>query len=121
MFKATTEQIKEAQVIATRLGVSTLYVNDKGEFFSSENAALQSVEGDSQRLQIVEARKAVAGNEADEDGDDLALELAEIKALNTVDDVDAMLSVEEEGANRAVIVAALMARREELEAQDDQN
>lgn len=37
---------KEAQKIGKQLGVSELFVNTKGEFFTQENLALFSVKGD---------------------------------------------------------------------------
>lgn len=51
-MKITDEQKTKGIEIATGLKITVLYINDKGEFFTSENLAQLSVAGDKRSTKI---------------------------------------------------------------------
>lgn len=50
-MKATKNQIEKGREQAERLKVTILYINNKGEYFTSENLAQLSVKGDKKKYQ----------------------------------------------------------------------
>lgn len=105
-MKITDEQRAKAQELAEKLKVSKLYVNDKGEYFTSENLAQLSVEGNKKKYQKLDFAPV-----ANEEADDI---FAQIKALQTVEEVQAILDAEIEGAGDAELMDACEARINEL-------
>ena len=107
-MKVTNEQIEKGKGIAVRLKTNVLYVNESGEYFSRENLAQLSVKGDKKKYQKLDYSTVLAESNAD------AEELAEIAALQTIDEVQAILDLELEGAGRKSIIEASKARIKEL-------
>ncbi|NDV93543.1 hypothetical protein D0T84_01250 [Dysgonomonas sp. 521] len=107
-MKANQKQIEKGKSIAKQLKTDTLFINDKGEYFTSENRAQLSVNGDKKKYQKLDYSTSFS-NENDE-----AEELAEIKALQSVDEVQAILDLELEGAGRETIIKACEDRIAEL-------
>lgn len=102
------EEIKnKGQKFAEQMKVSVLYVNEKGEFFSSENLAQLSVKGDKKKYEKLDFTPVV---------EDPALEVSVemIQSLQTVEEVQAILDAEIEGAGDADIMDACEARIKEL-------
>jgi hypothetical protein len=110
-MNATNEQIEKGKELAEKLKVTVLYINDKGEYFTSDNLAQLSVKGDKKKYQKLDYSAAVK----DEIEDD---EIQEINKLQTVEEVQALLDIELEGENRSDVVEACKSRIEELENQE---
>lgn len=106
-MKATEEQFEKGKAIAEKLKVNTLFINEGGEYFTSENLAQLSVKGDKKKYQKLEFTTSAATEENEE--------LAEINALTTVEEVQAILDLELEGAGREEIIKACEDRIKELE------
>ena len=67
MIKVTDAQKKEGAAIAKRLGVKSLFINTKGEFFTEENRALFSEGGKAEntdKLSFTEAEAVASKVEA---------------------------------------------------------
>ena len=107
-MKATNKQIDKGQKLAKNLKTDILYINDNGEFFTSENLALLSVKNDKNRCQKLDYSAVIKSDEASE-------ELTEIKSLKTIDEVQSILDTELEGAGREEIIKACEDRIRELE------
>ena len=107
-MKATKEQIEKGKGIAIKLKTDTLFINEKGEYFTSENRAQLSVKGDKQKYQKLDYSTSFTAADAESE------ELAEIKALKTVDEVQTILDLELEGAGRETIIKACEDRIAEL-------
>lgn len=108
-MKATNEQIEKGKGIAKQLKTDTLFINDKGEYFTDENRAQLSVKGDKKKYQKLDYSTSFTADDAE------AEELAEIKALQSVDEVQAILDLELEGAGRESIIKACEDRLAELQ------
>lgn len=104
-MKITDEQKAKAQELAEKLKVGWLYVNDKGEYFTSENLAQLSVGGDKKKYFMLGFDPAV--QEENET-------LLKINALESVEEVQAILDAEIEGAGDAEIMETCEARIKEL-------
>lgn len=104
---ATNDQIEKGKGIAAKLKTDVLYINVNGEYFTSENLAQLSVKGDKKKYQKLDYSTSLVSN-------DEAEELAEIKAMKTVDEVQSILDLELEGAGRESIIEACEARIKEL-------
>ena len=102
----TNEQRAEAQKTAEKLKVATLYVNDKGEYFTSENLAQLSVASDKKRYQKLDFSTG-----SSEESEDI---FAQINELQTVEEVQTILDAELEGVGDAAIIEACEARINEL-------
>lgn len=107
-MKATEKQIEVGKAHAEKLKKDVLYINEAGEYFTCENLAQLSVKGDKKKYQKLDySTTAVSTDETEE--------LAEIAALQTVDEVQAILDLELEGAGREAIIKACEVRIKELE------
>lgn len=108
-LKITSETKKRAQEVAEKNGLSVIFVNDKGEFFSNENFAALSVKSDKSKYAKIEV---VAVDSFSEDGkgtNDLGTVtdvVSAIEAAETVDAVEAIVKAEKEGKNRKTILEA---------------
>jgi hypothetical protein len=107
-MKANQEQTQKGKSLAGRLKTDTLFVNERGEFFTSENLAQLSVKGDKKKYRKLDYSTPFAADDAE------AEELAEIKALQSTDDVQVILDVELEGLGRETITKACEDRIAEL-------
>ena len=106
-MKVTAKQVESGKDIAAKLKTNVLYINEAGEYFTSENLAQLSVYGDKKKYQKLDySTTAVSTDETEE--------LTEIAALQTVDEVQAILDLELEGAGREAIIKACEARIKEL-------
>jgi len=106
-MKATKKQIEKGKSLAKSLKIDIVYVNDKGEYFTNENLAQLSVKGDKQRYQALNYSTSVDATAESE-------ELAEIKSLKTVYEVQAILDTELESEGREEIIKACEDRIAEL-------
>lgn len=50
-MKVAQQQIKKGKELTEKLKTAILYINDKGEYFTSENLAQLSVKGDKKKYQ----------------------------------------------------------------------
>lgn len=107
-MKATNKQIEEGKAIAKQLKTDTLFINENGEYFTSENLAQLSVNGDKKKYQKLDYSTSFTAEDAQTE------ELAEIKALQTIDEVQVILDLELEGAGRETIINACEDRIAEL-------
>lgn len=105
-MKITDEQKTKGIEIATGLKITVLYINDKGEFFTSENLAQLSVAGDKKKYQKLDFALAVE--------EDFEVTVEMIHSLDTVEEVQTILDAELVGLGDAEIIAACEARIEEL-------
>ena len=106
-MKISEEIRNKGQELAEQMKVSVLYVNEKGEFFSSENLAQLSVKGDKKKYEKLDFTPIV---------EDPALEVSVemIQSLQTVEEVQAILDAEIIGAGDAAIMDACETRIQEL-------
>lgn len=109
MKKATAKQIEAGKDIAAKLKKDVLYINEAGEYFTSENLAQLSVKGDKNKYQKLDYSTVLTESNTETE------ELAEINALQTVDEVHAILDLELEGAGRESVIEACEARIKELQ------
>jgi len=107
-MKANQEQIEKGKGIARQLKTDTLFINEKGEYFTSENRAQLSVKGDKKKYQKLDYSTSFTADDAE------AKELAEIKVSQTIDEVQIILDMELEGAGRETIIKACEDRIAEL-------
>lgn len=105
-MKISDEKRKEGEEHAKALKTNVIYINDKGEFFSTENLAQLSVDGNKKKYQKLDFAPV-----ANEGADDI---FAQIKALQTVEEVQAILDAEIEGAGDAELMDACETRINEL-------
>lgn len=106
-MKITDEQRTKGQELAKQMRTDVLYVNETGEYFTSENLAQLSVAGDKKKYQKLDFAPAV-------DEEDLEVTIELIKSLETVEEVQTILDAELEGAGDAELIAACEARIAEL-------
>ena len=109
-MKATKKQIEKGGALAKQLKTVILFINENGEFFTSENLAQLSVKGDKKKYQKLDYSKSVTTDIDDSEAE----ELAEIKALQAEDKVQAILDLELESAGREKIIKACEDRIAEL-------
>lgn len=105
-MKITEEIRNKGQELASKMKVNSLYVNDKGEFFTTQNLASLSVDGKKDRYQ--EINFAVT-----EENFEVSVEL--IRSLTTIEEVQEILNAEIEGTGSGEIIDACEARIKELE------
>ncbi|GAA4825562.1 hypothetical protein [Algivirga pacifica] len=65
-MRPTKKQKEQAQDIMEKHGHDALYVNKKGEFFTSKNLALNSVKMEEQHIALIEKSEAVADEPKEE-------------------------------------------------------
>lgn len=107
-MKANQEQIEKGKGVAKQLKTDILFINESGEFFTNENLAQLSVKGNKEKYQKLDYSTSFTADNAE------AEELAEIKALQTIDEVQAILDLELEGAGRETIIKVCEDRITEL-------
>jgi hypothetical protein len=112
-MKITKDKLKEAQDIAKKYGYKQMFVNNKGELFTSENLASVSVDHDKDKYTEVPLNVATVSTteKAKVKSDSLTLE---IDACTSVEDVEEILNAEKEGENRADVIAACELKIEQL-------
>lgn len=106
-MKITNEIKKRAQEVAEKSGLSVIFVNDKGEFFSNENFAALSVKSDKSKYAKIKVSAASDDSEDEKGTNDLgtvAEVIASIEAAETVDAVEAIVKAEKEGKARKTIL-----------------
>lgn len=108
-MNATAEQIEKGKKIAKELKVNTLYLNEKGEYFTSLNLASLSVKGDKKKYTTLDYSTTPLVS------DDEREELEQIQALETIEEVQDILDTELEGEGRGEIIAACEARIDQLQ------
>lgn len=87
-FKPTTEQVAEGAEVAAKLEKSIIFLNDKGEFFTTENNALNSVGQKKERIAVLDfsrVKEEIDETEVERE----ARELAEQKAAQDKADAKA--------------------------------
>lgn len=105
-MKISEETKQRGEELAGELKASVLYVNDKNEFFTTENLAALSVSGNKKKYQ-----KLDFGTQTTEEAG-VSVEL--IQSLETIEEVQAILDAEIEGAGDAAIMEACESRIAEL-------
>lgn len=118
MINITDAQTKKAKEIARKRGVKVVFVNDKGEFFTNKNYALNSVKNDTSKLADVEADTVVAQNDAGEQNQYASLNandlIAIIQESTSKDELDKIAAFEKTGKKRKTVQEALDVRLSEL-------
>ncbi len=116
-LKITSETKKRAEEVAAKNGLSVIYVNEKGEFFSNENFASLSVKGNKEKYAKIEVVAVVkeTGNGTTELGT-VAEVVAAIEVAETVESVETIVKAETEGKNRKTVLEASKKKLETLHA-----
>ncbi len=112
-MKISKDKLKEAQDIAKKYGFKQMYVNEGGEFFTSENLASGSVNGNKDKYAEVPLNVATVSEKKTKPGKTDALTL-EIDACTTVEEVEEILNAEQEGENRKEVISACELKIEQL-------
>ena len=122
ILKISVETKKRAQEVAEKNGLSAIYVNDKGEFFSNENFASLSVKADKSRFAKIDA--VIIDFLDDEKGTNdlgtVAEVVAAIEVAETVEDVEAIVKAETGGKNRKTVLEAGAKKIASLTKTDEQ-
>lgn len=108
-LKITSETKKRAEDVATKNGLSMIFVNDKGEFFSNENFAALSVKSDKSKYAKIEVVAVSDDSEPEKSTNDLGTAtevVAAIESAESVDAVEAIVKAEKEGKNRKTVLEA---------------
>lgn len=114
-MKITDLKLKAARELAEKHGYTELYVNDKGEFFTSQNYAAMSVNNDKAKWAKVELIAVVEKEQkATTDLQKTAEVLAEIEAATEVAVVEAIAKAEAEGKNRKSVIFSAEKKIESL-------
>lgn len=111
---------KRAQEVIKNNGLSVVFVNDKGEFFSNENHAALSVGGNKAKYAKIEVG-AISDN-SEKGTNDLGTVndvVAAIESAETVEAIEAILKAEREGKARKTILDAGAKRIELLTKTDE--
>lgn len=118
MLTVTKEQKEKAIELGRKHNVDTMFVNDKGEFFTNENYAKLSVNSDKEKLAKVsitaQVEKAVTTT-IFEKAEDI---IAAIETETTPEAVQAILDAENLGKKRATVIAAAKKKLESLKNQE---
>jgi hypothetical protein len=102
----TESQRKQARELAAKHGYKELYLNDKGELFTSQNHASMSVNNDKEKYQKLSIGIEVNTEKATNDLGKAADVITEIEAATDVDAIEAILIAETEGKNRKSVIDA---------------
>ncbi|MEA4916549.1 hypothetical protein [Proteiniphilum sp.] len=110
-LQVTKEQMKRANDVAKANGLETVFMNEKGEFFSNKNFAALSVEGDKNRYVKIDVSPESGDSEKEEgkktnDLGPAGEVVAAIEAATDVDAVEAILTAEKAGKNRKTVLEA---------------
>lgn len=105
-MKISEETKQRGEELASDLKVGVLYVNDKNEFFTSENLAALSVSGNKTKYQKLDF--------GIQETQELKVTVEKIEALESIEEIQAILDAEIEGAGDAEIMEACESRIAEL-------
>ncbi len=105
-MKITESQQKQARELAEKHGCKELYLNDKGEFFTSENYAAMSVSNDKEKYLKLSIGIEVNAEKSTNDLGKAADVILEIEAATDVEAIEAILIAEAEGKNRKSVIDA---------------
>lgn len=122
-MKITNEIKKQAAEVAEKNRLNVVFVNERGEFFSSENFAALSVKGDKAKYAKIEVDIVSDAPEDEKGTNDLgtvAEVITSIETAESVEDVEAILKAEAEGKNRKKILKAGEKKITELTKNEEQ-
>ena len=102
-MKITEKQREVGVAIARKRELSAIYVNEKGEYFTDENSAKNSVAGAADGYARISVQAEVTEKEKPLPADEL---VAKIEAATTVEAVEEILAAERAGKNRKTVVEA---------------
>ena len=130
MLQVTKEQKQKAIELGRKHNVNSMFVNDKGEFFTNENFAKLSVNGDKEKLATVqvtpeeiketkeepkeEAKKIETSGKPTTETATAAELIAAIENATEITAVQAILDAEKSGKKRATVLAAANTKIEQL-------
>lgn len=106
MLKITTEQKNKGIEIGRKLGQSKMWINEKGEYFTSENFALISAGSNKDKIGLIEVTAEVEKSEGTTETSTAAELIAAIDAATDVVDVQAILDAENAGKKRKTVLDA---------------
>jgi len=109
MLKITTEQKNKGIEIGRKLGQSKMWINEKGEYFTSENFALLSAGSNKDKIGMIEVTAEAVVEKTTATATAVEL-IAAIDAATELDAVVAILEAETAGKNRATVIAAADAK-----------
>ena len=121
-MKITNEIKKQAAEVAEKNRLNVVFVNERGEFFSSENFVALSVKGDKAKYAKIEV-DIVSDDENEKGTNDLGEVdevITSIQAAESVEEVEAILKAEAEGKNRKTILEAGAKKINELTKSEEQ-
>jgi len=105
-MKITKEQKEKGIEIGLKLGQSKMWINDKGEYFTNENFAKNSVGSDKEKFGTIEVTAEVVTEEkTNELGKSVEL-IAAIEAATELEAVQAIIDAENEGKKRKSVLEA---------------
>lgn len=86
----TEKQLDKAQSIMNELNLQKIFINENGEFFSTENLAKLSVKGDTKKFLKIEKAAVKTGKGSNTETVEFTEETAKAKLLSTekIDDLD---------------------------------
>ena len=114
-MKISDAKLKAGRDLADKHGYTELYVNDKGEFFTSPNFAALSVNYDKTKWSKVELIAVVEKEQKTTTDLQKAAELiAIIEAASEVTEIEAIAKAEAEGKNRVSVIEAAAKKIESL-------
>ena len=114
-MKITAIQLKQARELAEKHGYTELYINDKGELFTSANLSALSVGHDKDKWAKIDLIAVVEKEEKSTTGLQNAAELiTEIEAATEVAVVEAIAKAETEGKNRKSVIFSAEKKIESL-------
>ena len=114
-MKITALQLKQARELAEKHGYTELYINDKGEHFTSANLSALSVGHDKDKWAKIDLIAVVEKEEKSTTDLQKAAELiAMIEAATEVEAIEAIAKAEAEGKNRVSVIEAAAKKIESL-------
>ncbi len=115
-MKITADIKAKAAELAEKHGFDELFVNAKGEFFTSKSNAANSVDGNKEKYAQVHLGVAGSGERTTTDLDKAADVIAQIEAAEDKEGVEAILEAESEGKNRKTVIEAALKKVKAFEA-----
>lgn len=126
-MKVTDKIRKQAAELAEKHGLTQVWVNEKGEFFSNVSHAANSVGGNKEKYAVLmfsAAQETTATNDLGKAADVIAA----IEAAADTEAVQAILKAEQEGKNRKSVIeaaekklTALAAKQQDTNGTDGEN
>jgi hypothetical protein len=105
-MKITEAQLKRARELAAKHGCKELFINEKGEFFTSQNYAALSVKNNKEKWTKVELGNDVKVEKTTTDLEKAAEVIAKIEASTEVSAIELIVKAESEGRNRKSVIDA---------------